>query len=275
VYNTISNVIRLVNITPNSNWGGEGSIGCNVGYGYLHRIPITTEQKQANLTLAANYKIEPAKPNNVVNQTQPQQTVQPVTQLPPNTSPLPGANLIEQYQASLNQHLKKREHVTETQAPNSAVAQILSQNGNTTFTEIPLNSNTKDQPSLQIPKPMPLTTQLQGLTLNNIDSPVRNPSPILFSPGSPVAVEPKTPAANPSHIPTTSPTTPAHFSSAQTSPIPQTPLTPPHTNLSSPPSTVTTPISDQFINLQQLQQKQQELKEKLESLKQRQAQKQT
>lgn len=26
-------------LTPNSDWGGEGSLGCGIGYGYLHRIP--------------------------------------------------------------------------------------------------------------------------------------------------------------------------------------------------------------------------------------------
>jgi len=32
-----------VTITPNGAWGGEGSLGCGIGYGYLHRIPV--EQK--------------------------------------------------------------------------------------------------------------------------------------------------------------------------------------------------------------------------------------
>ena len=27
-------------MTPNSDWGGEGCIGCGIGYGYLHRIPV-------------------------------------------------------------------------------------------------------------------------------------------------------------------------------------------------------------------------------------------
>ena len=26
-------------IIPDRNWSGEGSLGCNIGYGYLHRIP--------------------------------------------------------------------------------------------------------------------------------------------------------------------------------------------------------------------------------------------
>lgn len=39
VYSTLTDNIRAVHITPNSNWGGSGSLGCDVGYGYLHRIP--------------------------------------------------------------------------------------------------------------------------------------------------------------------------------------------------------------------------------------------
>ncbi|CAB4062494.1 Golgi reassembly-stacking protein 1,Golgi reassembly-stacking protein 2 [Lepeophtheirus salmonis] len=30
---------REVTITPNGAWEGEGSVGCGIGYGYLHRIP--------------------------------------------------------------------------------------------------------------------------------------------------------------------------------------------------------------------------------------------
>lgn len=40
VYNINSDSCREVTITPNQNWGGEGSLGCGIGYGYLHRIPI-------------------------------------------------------------------------------------------------------------------------------------------------------------------------------------------------------------------------------------------
>lgn len=41
VYNTDEDTCREVTITPNGAWGGEGSMGCGIGYGYLHRIPIT------------------------------------------------------------------------------------------------------------------------------------------------------------------------------------------------------------------------------------------
>lgn len=39
VYNSESDSCREVTITPNGSWGGEGSLGCGIGYGYLHRIP--------------------------------------------------------------------------------------------------------------------------------------------------------------------------------------------------------------------------------------------
>lgn len=40
VYNSDDDTCREVTIVPNGNWGGEGSLGCGIGYGYLHRIPI-------------------------------------------------------------------------------------------------------------------------------------------------------------------------------------------------------------------------------------------
>ncbi|RXM99026.1 Golgi reassembly-stacking protein 1 [Acipenser ruthenus] len=39
VYNTETDLCREVVVTPNGAWGGEGSLGCGIGYGYLHRIP--------------------------------------------------------------------------------------------------------------------------------------------------------------------------------------------------------------------------------------------
>ncbi|XP_036325981.1 Golgi reassembly-stacking protein 2 [Rhagoletis pomonella] len=40
VYNIDDDACREVTIKPNSNWGGEGALGCGIGYGYLHRIPV-------------------------------------------------------------------------------------------------------------------------------------------------------------------------------------------------------------------------------------------
>ncbi|XP_024080740.1 Golgi reassembly-stacking protein 2 [Cimex lectularius] len=46
VYNITQDTCREVNITPNSNWPGEGSLGCGIGYGYLHRIPVMNFQPE-------------------------------------------------------------------------------------------------------------------------------------------------------------------------------------------------------------------------------------
>ncbi|CAM4780171.1 unnamed protein product [Rotaria magnacalcarata] len=42
VYNCDGDSTREISLTPNIGWGGEGSLGCGIGYGYLHRIPIRT-----------------------------------------------------------------------------------------------------------------------------------------------------------------------------------------------------------------------------------------
>lgn len=39
VYNNEYNVTRMVTITPAKNWGGDGALGCVLGYGALHRLP--------------------------------------------------------------------------------------------------------------------------------------------------------------------------------------------------------------------------------------------
>ncbi|KAJ3126573.1 hypothetical protein HK098_007402 [Nowakowskiella sp. JEL0407] len=40
VYNVEWDGVREVLIVPNFGWGGNGCLGCDIGYGYLHRIPI-------------------------------------------------------------------------------------------------------------------------------------------------------------------------------------------------------------------------------------------
>lgn len=39
VYNNEYNVTRQVTLTPSREWGGEGALGCVLGYGALHRLP--------------------------------------------------------------------------------------------------------------------------------------------------------------------------------------------------------------------------------------------
>ncbi|RIA83830.1 GRASP55/65 PDZ-like domain-containing protein [Glomus cerebriforme] len=60
VYNADFDVCREVIIVPNHEWGGEGSLGCGVGYGYLHRIPKTNKFKsrEQEFTLSWNVLVQ-------------------------------------------------------------------------------------------------------------------------------------------------------------------------------------------------------------------------
>jgi len=51
VYNSDYDASREVVITPNSVWGGDGSIGCGIGYGYLHRIPTIPFTEGKNISV--------------------------------------------------------------------------------------------------------------------------------------------------------------------------------------------------------------------------------
>lgn len=75
VYNTGDDSCREVSITPNSSWGGEGSLGCGIGYGYLHRIPVRGHPAPVPVTTAAASK--PVSP-----------PVQPMAQQPKVSSPI-------------------------------------------------------------------------------------------------------------------------------------------------------------------------------------------
>jgi len=61
VYNSLSDDVRLVTLTPNKDWGGAGSLGCDVGYGYLHRIPNSTSSSNQNSI--TNTPSSPIPPN--------------------------------------------------------------------------------------------------------------------------------------------------------------------------------------------------------------------
>lgn len=44
VYNHEYDVTRPITITPTRSWGGEGALGCVLGFGALHRIPASLEE---------------------------------------------------------------------------------------------------------------------------------------------------------------------------------------------------------------------------------------
>ncbi|XP_049904469.1 Golgi reassembly-stacking protein 2-like [Epinephelus moara] len=62
VYNTDTDNCREVVITPNCDWGGEGSLGCGIGYGYLHRIPTLPFEEGKKTSFSAQTPSEPVTP---------------------------------------------------------------------------------------------------------------------------------------------------------------------------------------------------------------------
>uniref|UniRef100_A0A3Q3LEA4 Golgi reassembly stacking protein 2 n=1 Tax=Mastacembelus armatus TaxID=205130 RepID=A0A3Q3LEA4_9TELE len=62
VYSTDTDNCCEVVITPNCDWGGEGSLGCGIGYGYLHRIPTLQVAEGKNISFPAPTPSEPAPP---------------------------------------------------------------------------------------------------------------------------------------------------------------------------------------------------------------------
>lgn len=65
VYNSQEDTCREVTITPNAAWGGEGSIGCGIGYGYLHRIPIRDNIPVPNKTHVINSQLKDLQLDNL------------------------------------------------------------------------------------------------------------------------------------------------------------------------------------------------------------------
>ncbi|KAM3593619.1 uncharacterized protein V6R79_017317 [Siganus canaliculatus] len=60
VYNTETEQCREVVVTPNGAWGGEGSLGCGIGYGYLHRIPTRPAQSKMDQQSMLSANISPS-----------------------------------------------------------------------------------------------------------------------------------------------------------------------------------------------------------------------
>lgn len=62
VHNTDTDNCREVIITPKCDWGGEGSLGCGIGYGYLHRVPTLPFAEGKKSSFSAQTPNEPAPP---------------------------------------------------------------------------------------------------------------------------------------------------------------------------------------------------------------------
>ncbi|EDV52432.1 Golgi reassembly-stacking protein 2 [Drosophila erecta] len=62
VYNLDDDACREVTIKPNTAWGGEGALGCGIGFGYLHRIPVQAEPVPSSSAAAPASAVESSAP---------------------------------------------------------------------------------------------------------------------------------------------------------------------------------------------------------------------
>lgn len=122
VYNSVDDACREVSITPNSNWGGDGSLGCGIGYGYLHRIPVRVNLPSTTQTQTSNLpqtnQIEPplrSTPTPVFNPPQNVYNTSEIFHPPPSGGPNPiPANL---FTHAVDTHNKAAQSEEVSQTP--------------------------------------------------------------------------------------------------------------------------------------------------------------
>ena len=87
VYNHEYDVTRTITITPTRTWGGDGALGCVLGFGALHRLPAPlSEPTQApgeTLFESARFSNEETRPSPSVAQTGFQPSASPAAFLVP------------------------------------------------------------------------------------------------------------------------------------------------------------------------------------------------
>ncbi|KAL4091834.1 hypothetical protein QTP88_026455 [Uroleucon formosanum] len=136
VYNVELDTCREVSITPDTAWPGEGSLGCGIGYGYLHRIPV--RQVYQNKDIPAPPVIKPAVVNNVMaSAAQIPQVINP-----PVLTPQPP--IISDLLVSVNSNVE--EVKSKEQPPlNESIQTTSAPFFNNTKSEIPVSISTEQQ----------------------------------------------------------------------------------------------------------------------------------
>lgn len=179
VYNTDTDNCREVIITPNSAWGGEGSLGCGIGYGYLHRIPTRPFEEGKKISLPGQMTGTPITPlKDGFTE------VQLSSVNPPSLSP-PGTTEIEQGLSGLSISTTPPavSNVLSTGVP---TVPLLPPQVNQSLTSVPSMS-----PATTLPGLMPLPAGLPNLpALPNLNLPAPHllpgvSLPELVSPGLP------------------------------------------------------------------------------------------
>ncbi|XP_008945148.1 PREDICTED: Golgi reassembly-stacking protein 2 [Merops nubicus] len=174
VYNTDTDNCREVVITPNSAWGGEGSLGCGIGYGYLHRIPTRPFEEGKKISLSGQLPSAPLSPLKDGFAEVQLSSVNPSATLPP------GSTGLEQSLSGLS-----------ISSPSTTVSNVLS----TGVPTVPLLPSQVSQslasvppvnPATTLPGLMPLPAGLPNLTdLSKLNLPAPHIVPEIIQTGMP------------------------------------------------------------------------------------------
>ncbi|KAF8561778.1 hypothetical protein P879_06519 [Paragonimus westermani] len=154
VYNTETDSCREVKLCPNSNWGGNGLLGCDIGYGYLHRIPVCRSLRGTDTTSAEDFMLKPTNPDATnVAASQASQCPPPSydRSLPPGT-----AN-------SYSEVPLKAPTPASAYFPPTTIGSVNEISTTTFVSTIPSTSNTC-VPTCHIPAPAPLPAELVHLS---------------------------------------------------------------------------------------------------------------
>ncbi|KAF1811321.1 hypothetical protein P152DRAFT_459719 [Eremomyces bilateralis CBS 781.70] len=95
VYNHEYNVVRPVTITPSRSWGGQGALGCVLGFGALHRIPPPLDEPPQAPGETLYETPSDSRPPSSISTEHPAPTPTPATNLPSHGDFLVPANLLQ------------------------------------------------------------------------------------------------------------------------------------------------------------------------------------
>ncbi|XP_032845609.2 Golgi reassembly-stacking protein 2 isoform X2 [Tyto alba] len=168
VYNTDTDNCREVVITPNSAWGGEGSLGCGIGYGYLHRIPTRPFEEGKKISFPGQLpsaSLSPLKDGFTEVQLS---SVNPSATLPPGS-------------AGLEQSLSGLSITSSSTAVGVPTVPLLPPQVSQSLTSVP-----PVNPATTLPGLMPLPGGLPNLTdLSKLNLPAPHIVPEIIQPGLP------------------------------------------------------------------------------------------
>lgn len=129
VYNIDEDSCREVIVEPNTKWGGVGSLGCGIGYGYLHRIPVQEIESGKEIRPTTENVTE--APQQVFLQSVPQQVMperEPLLAPPPrDVAPQEQTSIIEMGNngGTENDFIVKTPLYPETIAPSVITQQVI------------------------------------------------------------------------------------------------------------------------------------------------------